>query len=196
MLDLLFSGDALWFSIPGVAGTLVFLVKLGLMSLGIDDSGDADVTVDTDFDADLDDIASDSDAAFHLVTVQGIAALVMGFGWGGLFAMEGLGLGIAAAVAIGLGFGFALMWFAAKLLQMAMRLQSSGNVPHEAAVGREGSVYVTVPGERSGRGQVKLSIDGRQKFMRAVTDGAELATGTAIRVEKVNDNGTVTVVRA
>jgi len=196
MLDLLFSGDALWFTIPGLAGTLVFLVKLGLMGLGIDDSGDADVTIDSSFDADLDDLAAGSDAAFHLVTIQGIAALVMGFGWGGLFAAEAIGLGTAGSVVVGLGFGFALMWLSAKLLQMAMRLQSSGNVPHEAAVGREGSVYVTIPANKSGRGQVKLSIDGRQKFMRAITEGEQLATGTAIRVERVNDNGTVTVVRA
>ena len=61
------------------------------------------------------------------------------------------------------------------------------------AVGREGDVYVTVPGQGQGRGQVRITVDGRQRIYNAVSDGAEFSTSSRVRIARVNEDNTLTV---
>jgi membrane protein implicated in regulation of membrane protease activity len=65
-----------------------------------------------------------------------------------------------------------------------LRLQSSGSVSTDQAVGCTGTVYVTVP--KQGSGSVQINIAHRLREFDAVSaHGEELATGTAIRVVRV-----------
>jgi hypothetical protein len=67
-----------------------------------------------------------------------------------------------------------------------LRLQSSGTVALDAAVGSEGSVYLTV--SKDG-GRVQINFANRLREFEAVSaDGAPIPTGTAIRVQSVSAN--------
>ena len=67
-----------------------------------------------------------------------------------------------------------------------LRLQSSGTVSLFAAVGSEGSVYLTV-GKDGGR--VQINFANRLREFEAVSaDGATIPTGTPIRVQSVAAN--------
>ena len=98
MLGGLFQTDALLFTIPALLGTMVFLIRMGLMAIGgigegLDGAGDMDVAVDIDVDADVDlgaEVESgDSTHAFTLLSVQSVGAFLMGFVWGGLGGLLG-----------------------------------------------------------------------------------------------------------
>ena len=53
------------------------------------------------------------------------------------------------------------------------------------AVGQRGTVYLSIP--RSGRGQVQIVLQERLMTLDARSTGADLATGTKIRVDRVED---------
>jgi hypothetical protein len=187
-MEIMFSGHAVWFSIPAVFGTMLFLIRLVLMLVG-----HADMGVDVDGGDAIDVHHGDSTDAFKILSIQTIAAFAMGFGWGGLGVLRGSDWPEWLAVPVGLASGIALVWLLAILIKGAYDLQTSGNVRLTDAVGADGMVYVTVPAEESGRGQVQLVLQNRQRMFNAVTRGPTLSSRTRVRVVGVNEDNTVTV---
>jgi hypothetical protein len=189
MLDMLISGQAAWFGVPAVAGTLIFILKLVLMFVGAD-------ALDTDVDAPSDAAfdGQDTTGAFKALSIQSIAAFAMGFGWGGLGVYHGLNAGIMVSIVGAVGGGVLMVWILAMLLRGVVSLQSDGTVSIRSAVGSEGDVYVTVPGAGAGRGQVKLVLSGRQRIVNATTEGGPLPSSARVKVVKVNSDNTVEVV--
>jgi len=195
-MEILFGGNAALFGVTAVIGTLFFLGRTALMLVG----GDADLHHDLGFDAagghagDLGQHA-DSDTAFKVLSIQTIAAFLMGFGWGGLGIVRGWGLPVFAGVGVGIVTGSGMAWVLGKLLMWIARMQSSGSLPMESALYEEGVVYVTVPGGRAGRGVVRVVVDDRMQYYPAVTDGDALNTQAPVRVTAINDDHTLTVER-
>src|SRR5438093_201247 len=62
------------------------------------------------------------------------------------------------------------------------------------AVGKTGTVYLSVPGRRAGTGKVTLKLQNRTVEYKAVTPDADLPTGTAVRVVAVVNSDTVEIV--
>ena len=201
MLWGLFEQESLFFTIPALVGTFVFVLKLGLMTIAgvggdLDaDAPDMDMAVDVDTDVDLghDVEAGDSTAAFNLLSLQSIAAFLMGFGWGGVAGRLGLEWPFPMSVLLGVGFGVALVWLLGMLMKAVYDLQSSGNVRIQDAVGTEGVVYANVPGRGDGRGQVRVIIDERARIYNAISDGDPITTSSRVRVVRVNEDHTLTV---
>ena len=190
MYDLFFSNHAGWFAVPAIVGTAFFTLRLILMTIGIGDGG-----MDADVDA-VDIDHGDTGEAFRVLSIQSIAAFVMGFGWGSLAAYRAGGYGMTASAFVGILVGAAACWLLGLLLKLLHDMQASGTVSIDSAVGLEGSVYATIPANRSGRGQVTVVIDQRQRTYNAVTEGEPLPTQTRVRVLKVNDDNTITVAAA
>jgi membrane protein implicated in regulation of membrane protease activity len=98
----------------------------------------------------------------------------------------------SAALTLLLSIGGALvagvfsMWLIHKVFQAMLKLQSSGTVSLFAAVGSEGSVYLTV-GKDGGRVQINFANRLRE-FEAVSSDGSTLPTGTAIRVQGITGN--------
>jgi hypothetical protein len=194
-MEILFGGNAALFGVTAVIGTLFFLGRTALMLLG----GDTDLHHDVGFDAGHaggGEVGhTDSSAAFKVLSIQMIAAFLMGFGWGGLTAVRGWGLPFVVGLGAGAVTGTAMAWMLGKLLLWISRMQSSGSLSMESALFEEGVVYVTIPAARAGRGVVRVVVSDRMQYYPAVTDGAALDTPAAVRVIAVNDDHTLTVER-
>jgi hypothetical protein len=188
MWDTLFADGAAWFSVPAIAGTAVFLLKITFMMIGVDD---ADIGSDP-----IDVHHGDATDAFKILSIQSIAAFCMGFGWGGVAALHGLHWSWPTSVAAGIGCGLILMYVLALGLKGMHDMQSSGNVTLDMVNGAQGRVYISVPEDGRGRGQVRLVVGTTEKIVQAVSADGPLPTGTAVRVTAVNEDNTVTVVRA
>jgi membrane protein implicated in regulation of membrane protease activity len=190
MINALFGNGAAWFTVPAILGTLVFVVQIALMLVGADLEGDAP----TDFDMMDGDVGlDDSGDAFELLSIQSIAAFLMGFGWAGFAASEGFHWSLAASIAIGAVFGAFLVWVLGLMLKGIHDLQSSGNVSIQSALGLEGDVYASIPKRGAGAGQVRLILNERQRIYGAVSDEGPIGRGERIRVTRINDDNTVTV---
>jgi hypothetical protein len=191
MIETLFSGEALWFSVPAVFGTGMFVLRLLMMLIG-GDGGDG--AVDMDFetgDAHLG--GHDPGGAFEILSVQGVSAFLMGFGWVGVGAL--LGADWSPAVAFGAGFlgGLLLVWILGHALGAVRGLESSGNISISEALGATGDVYTRVPPSGEGQGQVRVVLSDRQRIYNAISRGPEFMTHTRVRVVEVNDDNSLTV---
>jgi len=197
MSDLFFGSPAAWFTVPAIVGTLFFSLRLALMFVGGADTGmDADLDFDIDVDVDIDTDAGDSSEAFKVLSLQSIAAFMMGFGWGGLGGLRGTGWSLTMSAAFGVAAGAGMVWLLGKMLEAIYRLQSSGNISITQALEREGTVYNAIPAHGQGKGRIRLVIDDRERFYKAITDGEALASHHRVRVLRINDDNSVTVEKA
>ncbi len=213
MLELILGPVAIWFGVPALVGTSFFTLRMALMLVGgADVDADFDVDVDVDFDVDVDvdvdagdvDVASDaggdtgdSTQAFQFLSVQAIAAFVMGFGWGGLGAWSGAGWPLPVTIAFAILCGGGMVWLLGKLLGFVYGLQSSGTVAMYHALESEGTVYARIPAGSEGMGRVRVVIGDRERYYKAITDGDALPRDAKIRVVEINDDdNSVKVVEA
>lgn len=185
MLDLFFSGSAVWFTVPALVGTAFFVIRLAAMMSGLGADAHADVGVH--------DAHADPSDGFKVLSVQAVLAFCMGFGWGGLGALKGGGLSVGPTIAVALLCGAGMMILLHRILKLVYGMQSSGNIDPRTAVGHEAEVYVRVPARGEGRGQVRLSIDNRSRFYDAVSEDGPLERSARVRVVAFNEDRTVTV---
>ncbi len=159
------------FLLSGFVGGLILLFRMILMIAGLDHSHE---------------IHLDSDVGFQALTIQGVSAFLAMFGVAGYVLFHGGVLGATLAVLAAAGAGVASMWIIHKIFRGMLRLQSSGTVSLFAAVGSEGSVYLTV--SKDG-GRVQINFANRLREFEAVSaDGSTIPTGTPIRVQSVTAN--------
>ena len=184
------SGLELLFVTCAAFGAILFVVRLVLMFIGGagGEEGGLDGADGPDgadgYDVDPHDF-SDSDLSFKALSMQGITAFFMMFGLVG-WALVRQG-NVSPLISIGGGTlaGLATVWVMKKIFQMAGKLQSSGTINLQNAVGQEGRVYLTIrPGQT---GKVQIAVQGRLSVLNATTDGAEeIKTGQSVRVVRAS----------
>ncbi len=187
MLDTFFEGHVLWFSIPALTGTGLFVLLIVMMLLG----GDGGDGFDTDTGSSLD--GGDSTSAFQILSVQGFSSFFMGFGWAGIGSL--LGMGWSTNVSFGLGFlgGLLMVWLLGAALNAMRGMESSGNIPITKTIGKTGEVYSNVPSKGGGSGQIQLVVSGRQRIYKAISEDSALMTHSRVIVLGVNDDSSLTV---
>ena len=115
------------------------------------------------------------------------------FGLAGLtagprLADEALTLGVA------LGAGAAALLAVAWMMKALYRLRADGTVRMDRAVGRTGTVYLTIPPGKAGVGKVTLTLQNRTVECQAVTQREQtLPTGAKVVVVAVLGPDTVEV---
>ncbi len=191
MWDLIFDLPALmergadataYFVMAGV-GTLLFLARLGFALFG---------GADGDFDSDA-DAGMDSDASFTLFSLLSILAFFMGAGWMGLACRLDWELGRLASSLISAGFGVVMMMAASGLTYAARRLNRHIDYDVGTAVGHTCRVYLTIPEKGKGHGQVEVSVSGRKKIIRAISNGPGVEAFADVKVVEARDDGTLIV---
>ena len=167
---------------------------------------DVDYDLDGDLDSDWDGAVSHetADAPLHhegpfaglkLFTLRGIVAFLAVAGWGGLWLLN-MGLHPIFAVFLAIAMGFWAMLLMALFLRVALHLQSDGTMDLRNALGRAGTVYLTVPANRAGAGKVTVLFQDQLQELDAVTDETEhLVTGTEIVVVGISGRNTLVVCR-
>ena len=85
------------------------------------------------------------------------------------------------------------MFFVAVIMRTFSRMHSEGNLQPDLAVGKTAKVYLRIPAERSGKGKITVSIQGRSTEFDAVTNGPELPTGSECRILKQTTEDTFEV---
>ena len=118
---------------------------------------------------------------FSMISFRTVVAAMAFFGLTGLAADAAelpIGTTLLLAVAVGLAALYGTYW----MVQLLGRLRSEGTVRLENALGRHGTVYLRIPGERSGVGKIQLNLQNRTMEYLAMTPGPELPTGAKVVV--------------
>ncbi|MDE6401186.1 MAG: hypothetical protein K2L54_01080, partial [Clostridiales bacterium] len=134
---------------------------------------------------DVSDSGGGALAAFglRLISLRSIIAFLAIGGWVGYTLCYPLDWYYSLIIAIVCGFA-AACGMAGAMLGLE-KMQSSGNLNPQNAVGKIGTVYLTVPPERSGRGKINILIQERYTEYEAITDDSSpLPTASEIKVLK------------
>ena len=133
-----------------------------------------------------DDPGEGSDG-FRFLSVFGLAAFFMMFGLVGIALRHPGNRGMGWPIAGGLLAGLGSLWIIGRLFRLGRHLQSSGTLQPQAAVGCQGTVYLTIPA--GGIGRVNVRIGQRVREMDAIHPaGLALPTGTQVRVVRVDQS--------
>ena len=129
-----------------------------------------------------------TDGDLGVLSIRTICAFFVGFGWGGISALKQYeGDAFIATVAgfiTGSVFLFVVLW----TMRGLHSLKDDGSVDIKNAVGTNGRVYLPIPPNREGTGQVQVVIQGREREVIALTDSdEELGNRTRITVLKQID---------
>jgi membrane protein implicated in regulation of membrane protease activity len=161
------------FLLCALLGGTILILRLILTIAGIDGH-----------DGDTDHVSSEH--GFQNLTIHGISSFFAMFGVMGYTLYHNASLGTFISLAGAVVAGVVAVWIIQRIFMGMLRLQSSGTVGLEEAVGSEGSVYLTV--SKDG-GRVQINFANRLREFEAVSaDGAAIPTGTAIRVQGVSAN--------
>ncbi|NLB81190.1 MAG: hypothetical protein GX800_06195 [Clostridiaceae bacterium] len=140
-----------------------------------------------------DDAASKADS-LKLFTFRGIIGFLSIGGWMGVAAIS-WGIPIPGSVLLALFAGWMALYFVAWSLRAVLRLQQSGNIVLDNAIGVIGEVYIPIPPLKSGVGKVNIVIQDRLSEVNAVTDAERtIKTGEKITVINVEPGGVLLVV--
>lgn len=169
-----------------LSASLIFVIQTIMTFLGLGDH-------DADFDLDTSDGSFDADPSMNLLTFRNLVNFCMGFGWTAVLMHEKIqsnALLIIVSVIVGILLVTVVMW----IFKWLSGMQQTGNIDvHKSAVGCEGKVYLTIPGERKGEGKVQITINNAVREYDAVTDGETIPTGKAIKVTEVINDYTLLV---
>lgn len=163
----------------------------------VHDVHDVHDSVSTDFTGDHADGSAhegldNSDLCFQYISIQGLTAFFMMFGWVGLALTYESGFPAWIATVGGIAAGVLTVWILAQMFRFASSLQCDGTMRVRRALGSGGTVYLRIPAE--GSGQVQVEIDGRLHVRDAISaNKEEIKTGEQITVVWVQDNGVLIV---
>jgi len=195
-----------FFVFCAAVGGALFAIRLVLMFIGIGET-DADIDADVDVDVDVDvDIGANVDAStadagdiggsdfsFKILSFQGLTAFFAMFGLVGLAMMRNSGIAEVWAILGGVVAGLFAVLLVSLLFTLFKKLQDSGTLDLRKAVGKEGTVYLNIPGDEPGK--VRVQVQGRVSIFNALSeDKSNIPTDTRVKVVKVV-SGNVLVVR-
>jgi hypothetical protein len=173
-----------------VTGGTLLLLQVILQAIGLH-GGEGDFEHDGHADH---DIEGHGNWFVGVLSLKALAAFAGILGLTGL-ALEGSDLSAPLRVSFAVTAGILAMLLVASLMRGLSRLASSGTLDLRNAVGRHASVYLRIPGGRRGEGKVTLEVQGRSMQLDAVTDEAEIPTGTSVQVVGLLGGETVQVRR-
>lgn len=162
---------ALWYI--ALPTSMIFLLQTILTFMG-SDSGDG---VNADFDGNLEG----AEAPFQLFTLRNLINFLLGFSWTGITfygAIPNYTVLILLSTLVGLGF----VWLFFIIIKQITKLAEDNTFKLEQAIHKTGSVYLSIPAQKSGTGKISISVKGSQKELSAITPGDRIETGSAIKV--------------
>ncbi len=188
------------FTLCAVVGGTVLVCQFLLTLLGL--SGDHDLLGDhsgLDHVPDhahglADDDNHASSALFSVLTFRTVVAALAFFGLAGL-AANAAHWSPQQTLALALTSGCAALFGVHHLMQLFHKLRSDGTVRLTDAVGLEATVYLRIPGHRSGHGKIQLVLKQQTVELQAETSESEIPGGATVRVTEFSASDVVVVER-
>lgn len=167
--------------------SVLFIIQTILTFTGGDAAGaegDADVAVD-----------SDSGIEFQFLSIKNLIAFFTLFGWVGIVTF-GSGVQPFWSVVLATLAGLLMMVLMATLMYFMGKLTENGTLEVEKAIGKSGTVYLTIPPQRRGMGKVQINLQGFQTLDALSDEDEELSSGTLIEVTGIIDGDFLLVKRS
>ena len=168
----------------GAVSSLVLTIQMVLALMGGAMEG-----VEADFDIG----EGGEGGATGILSIRSIGAFFTGFGWTGAAAIQnGLGTGTATFAATIVGGIF--LGLVVYLMGYLHSLREEGTLNYKNSIGEVGTVYLPIPPNRKGMGQIEVMVQGRLRIVKCVTDhDKKIQNQAAVRVTELLDQQTLLV---
>lgn len=166
-----------------IVASVLLVVQIVMLIISF---GGGDLDADGDFDSFDGD--ADTDGGLSIFTVKGLTAFFALGGWCGFTAASYLPGNIWAPILISVVTGTLALLGVGIALRLISKLTCSGNLETEKLVGKIATVYVSIPANRSGRGKITLTAQGKYMEIDAVTDGERIATDEQVEIVSYVDD--------
>ncbi len=181
--------------IIGLSTTVILVIQLIMLIIGLE-TGDANFDASPDV-SNLDEINDEGFLDFfglRLITFRGIIAFFAVGSWTALGILKAAD-SIAWSIVAGLASGLIALLLVAYAMKKLNDFQETGNIETKNAIGKTGTVYLTIPGNRNGKGKVNIVVqECYVEFDAVTTDVEDIKTGAEISVVDSN-NGLLVVTR-
>ena len=149
------------------------------------------IGAETDFDAD--GLGAGEGGDTGLFSIRSVGAFFTGFGWTGVAMLEN-GYSTAEATFAATVVGLIFLGMVFYLMRYMFSLREEGTLDYANAIGNVGSVYLPIPPNRKGVGQVEVLVQGRMRIVKALTDHSKkIGNRAAVQVKSLIDQQTVLV---
>lgn len=165
--------------IIAVIASIFLIVQIVIMLFSL---GGGDFDVDDVFDGDV-----DTDSGLSIFTIKSMTAFFALGGWCGFVAQTFMEDNIWAPILIAVATGTAALFGVAFTMRGIAKLQNSGNIVKSKLVGATATVYVSIPENRSGRGKITLTAQGRYMELDAVTDGERIPVDSSVEITEYSE---------
>lgn len=166
-----------------IVASVLLVVQIVMLIISF---GGGDLDADGNFDSFDGD--ADTDGGLSIFTVKGLTAFFALGGWCGFTAASYLPGNIWAPILISVVTGTIALLGVGLALRLISKLTCSGNLETEKLVGKIATVYVSIPANRSGRGKITLTAQGKYMEIDAVTDGERIATDEQVEIVAYTDD--------
>ncbi|PLX16675.1 MAG: hypothetical protein C0597_07750 [Marinilabiliales bacterium] len=135
------------------------------------------------------DVSIDDDAGieFQFITLKNLVAFFTIFGWAGVACLDS-GLSVGKTVIISSVSGLIMMTIMASIVYFMGKLTDSGTLNLNNAVGKIGSVYLSIPAKRAGLGKVQIKVQGLQTLDAMTDHDEDIKTGSVVDVLEILNN--------
>jgi len=162
--------------IIALAGSIMLIIQIIMSFIGGDTSdvdGDVDVSID-----------GEAGIPFQFLTFKGFMAFMAVFGWTGIICIQS-NMPIFWTVTISVIAGILTMLIMAAIMYGMNKLTEDGTMKIHNAIGLTGTVYLTIPPNRSGKGQVQITLNGLRTLDAYTDNDQAIKTGQFIEVVNV-----------
>ena len=174
------------FWIIAIPFTFIFIVQT-ILTFFVGDIDHIEAGGDVDMDID-----GDAGIGFQFITLKNLVAFFTIFGWTGIACIDG-GLNTGLSIVISTFAGILMMVVMATMIYLMGKLSDDGTLKLSNAIGKIGSVYLTIPPKRKGFGKVQITVQG-VRTLDAMTDNEEeIPTGGIVEVIGVFNNEIIIV---
>ncbi len=182
--DLDTTGQIFW----GIAivFSVLFIIQFGLSLFGLDLDADADVEMGSS------GAEYSIDPSFALLSVRSIIAFFTFFGWAGVLALAS-GYNTSLVLIIAGLTGFAAMAMVAYMMYFFSRLAETGNADLNELIYKNGTVYLSIPARRKGKGKVHVTLGNSLRELDAVTEGELLPQGQEVKIIEILEDDILVV---
>ena len=155
--------------------TAVFLFQLVLTFIGgdtdhLDMSADHDMTID-----------GDHGIGFQFLSIKNLIGFFSIMGWTGIAMINGQ-KSLALTILISTLAGLLMMVIMAAMVYYLGRLSEQNVLNLKNAKGKVGTVYLRIPPQRKGMGQVQINVQGFQTLNAVTDEREEIKTGAVVEV--------------
>jgi hypothetical protein len=166
--------------------SLIFAIQTVLTFAGVD--------AHDGLNADLDAHHGGTDSEFQLFSFRNLVNFLLGFSWTGisfysLIPNSFLLIGLSLLVGVGFIAGFFY------IIHQIQKLEENNSFNIMNSLNSTGSVYLTIPGMKTGAGKVQVSVKGAFHELDAITENDKIETNALVRIIKIESNNLVVVER-